>query len=249
MTFISKFLVSLIFFFAIIKLSGAQSSGTQNDFWKDILKKVKKISSNRDSLSNTDIISGLKEALNIGAKNSIDKLSAADGFFKDAMVKILLPSEAQKVEKTLRTFGAEKLIDNAILSLNRAAEDASKKATPIFLSAVKQMNIRDALGILNGDDTAATSYLKKTTGAELALAFKPVVDSSLIKVDATKYWKDIFNKYNMFSSHKVETDLGAYVTQKAIDGVFYYIAQEEKNIRKNPSNYASDLLRKIFTKQ
>ncbi|MES2773442.1 MAG: DUF4197 domain-containing protein [Bacteroidota bacterium] len=229
-------------------LTAGPAMAQKKGIFKTILDKATGASSGKDSLSNGDIVSGLKEALNVGTQNSTGKLSIADGFLKDAAVKILLPAEVQKVEKTLRTFGMGKLADNAILSLNRAAEDASKKAAPIFLSAIKNMNISDALGILKGGDTSATSYLKKTTGTLLTAAFKPVIDSSLIKTDATKYWKDMFTTYNKFSSKKVETDLSAYVTQKAMDGIFYYVALEEKNIRKNPVGYASDILKKVFGK-
>jgi len=218
----------------------------KSGFLKNVLDKATGKSPEKDSLGSTDIISGLKEALNLGTQKSTGKLSAADGFFKDAAIKILLPTELQKVEKTLRTFGFGKLADNAILSLNRAAEDASNKAAPIFLSAIKSISIGDAMGILKGGDTSATFYLKKTTGAALSAAFKPVIDSSLIKVDATKYWKDFSGTYNKFAGTKVETDLGAYVTQKAMDGIFYYVAQEEKNIRKNPAGYASEILNKVF---
>lgn len=245
----SNFIALVIFFSVFAELTSAQTSNSNNTFLKDILKKVKNITGNNDSLSSVDIVSGLKEALNVGTKKSVDKLSITDGFLKDAVVKILLPPEAQEIEKKLRMFGGGKLVDNAITSLNRAAEDASKKATPIFLSAIKKMNIHDALGILNGSDTSATFYLKKTTGAELIAAFKPIIDSSLIKVDATKYWKDIFTNYNKFFPNKVETDLGAYVTRKAMDGIFYYVAQEEKDIRKNPGNYASDILKRVFGKK
>ena len=226
----------------------AQTAKPKKGIFKTIIDKAVSKTTGKDSLSNNDIINGLKEALNVGTQNSTGKLSVADGFLKDAAVKILLPAEVQKAEKTLRSFGMGNLADNTILSLNRAAEDASKKAAPIFLSAIKRMSIGDALSILKGGDTSATSYLKKTTGASLSAAFKPVIDSSLVKVDATKYWKDLFSAYNKFSAKKVETDLGTYVTQKAMDGIFYYVAQEEKSIRKNPAGYASDILKKVFGK-
>jgi hypothetical protein len=200
------------------------------------------------SLSNDDIASGLKDALKIGVQKSTDRLSAVDGFFKDAAVKILLPPEAQKVEKTLRGLGMGQMVDNAILSINRAAEDASKSAAPIFIGAIKGMSLGDALGILRGPDTAATSYLKKTTTPQLTVAFKPVIDASLKKTNATKYWKDVFETYNKLPTtfHKVNTDLTAYATQKAIDGIFYYVAVEEKNIRKNPAAQVTDILQKVF---
>lgn len=200
------------------------------------------------SLSTDEIVSGLKEALSVGTNNSTGKLSAADGFFKDAAVKLLMPEEAQKVEKTLRSIGAGKLVDDAILSLNRAAEDASKSAAPIFLNAIKKMSIQDALGILKGTDTAATSYLRKATTSELTAAFKPIIDASLEKVNATKYWAAVFDKYNKLPTtfKKVDTDLSSYTTSKALNGIFYYVASEEKKIRTNPAARVTDILKKVF---
>jgi hypothetical protein len=202
------------------------------------------------SLSTDEIVSGLKEALSLGAKKSADKLSAADGFFKDAAVKVLMPPEAQKVEKTLRNIGAGKLVDDAILSFNRAAEDASKSAAPIFVDAVKNMSIQDALGILKGADTSATSYLKKATTTSLTTAFKPTIDSSLSKVGATRYWALVVEKYNSLPTtfSKVNSDLPAYVTEKALSGIFHYVADEEKKIRSNPAARVSDILKKVFAK-
>jgi hypothetical protein len=202
------------------------------------------------SLSNDEIVSGLKEALSLGAKKSAEKLSAADGFFKDAAVKVLMPPEAQKVEKTLRSIGAGKLVDDAILSFNRAAEDASKSAAPIFVDAVKNMSVQDALGILKGADTAATHYLKKTTTARLTTAFKPSIDSSLAKVNATRYWSLVVDKYNSLPTtfNKVNSDLPSYVTEKAMSGIFHYVAEEEKQIRANPAARVNDILKKVFAK-
>ena len=200
-------------------------------------------------LSTEDIVAGLKDALNHGTQKSTDKLSVVDGFFKDAAVKILLPPEAAKVEKTLRSAGFGKQVDDAILSLNRAAEDAAKSAAPIFLSAIKNMTVSDGVNILRGPDTAATGYLRKTTSAELTARFRPVIDSSLQKTGATRYWKQIFDTYNkMPLVQKVNSDLPAYATAKALDGVFYYVAIEEKNIRTNPAAQVDDLLKKVFGK-
>jgi len=201
-------------------------------------------------LSNDEIVSGLKEALSLGAQKSADKLSAADGFFKDAAVKVLMPPEAQKVEKTLRSIGAGKLVDDAILSFNRAAEDASKSAAPIFVDAVKNMSVQDALGILKGADTSATYYLKKTTTAKLTTAFRPTIDASLAKVNATKYWSQVIDKYNSLPTtfNKVNSDLPAYVTERALSGIFHYVADEEKQIRANPAARVSDILKKVFAK-
>jgi hypothetical protein len=201
------------------------------------------------SLSSDDIVAGLKEALSQGTKKSADKLSAIDGFFKDAAVKILLPPEAAKVEKALRSAGLGQQVDDAILSLNRAAEDAAKSAAPIFLSAIQHMSVQDGVGILKGADTAATSYLRKSTTVQLTASFRPVIDTSLQKTGATKYWKTLFETYNkMPFVSKVNTDLPSYATSKALDGVFYYVAQEEKNIRQNPAAQVTDLLKKVFGK-
>jgi hypothetical protein len=199
-------------------------------------------------LSTEEIVSGLKEALSVGTNNSTGKLSATDGFFKDAAVKLLMPEEAKKVEKTLRSIGAGKLVDDAILSLNRAAEDASKSAAPIFLNAIKKMTIQDAVGILKGTDTAATSYLRGATTIDLTTAFKPIIDASLEKVGATKYWAAVFNQYNKLPTtfKKVDTDISGYATGKALNGIFYYVASEEKKIRTNPVARVSDVLKKVF---
>ncbi len=245
---IKSFLLLTVLATGVFNPLVAQKAKPKKGTFKKILDKTIGKNSGADSLSNTDMISGLKEALNVGTQKTTGKLSLADGFLKDAAIKILLPAEVQKVEKTLRSFGMGKLADNALLSLNRAAEDASKKAAPIFLSAIKSMSIIDALSIIKGADTSATVYLKKTTGASLSEAFKPVIDSSLLKTDATKYWREMFTAYNRFSANKVETDLSTYVTQKAMDGIFYYVAMEEKNIRKNPAAYANAILNKIFGK-
>src|SRR5437868_11611621 len=150
---------------------------TPQDILKGFKKKFKKDTTSsgaQGSLTTDDVISGLKEALNNGVNNGTAKLSAVNGFFANAAVKILMPPEAEKVEKTLRSIGLGKEVDNAILSMNRAAEDAAKSAAPIFLSAIKQMSISDAWGILRGGDTAATAYLRKTTTVSLTNAFRPV---------------------------------------------------------------------------
>jgi hypothetical protein len=203
-------------------------------------------SGNTANTQQSQIAEGLKQALTIGTQNSTNRLSAVDGFFKDAAIKILLPPEAQNVEKTLRNFGLGSLVDKTILSINRAAEDAAKSATPIFVNAIKQMTISDAIGILRGGDFAATNYFKdKTTGA-LTDAFKPVISKSLNKVDATKYWSDMFTAYNKFSAKKVPTDINVYVTQKAIDGIFYEVGLEEQKIRKDPAARVTDLLKTVF---
>jgi hypothetical protein len=215
----------------------------------DLFKKGSSLFSKKSSsgkLSTDEIVSGLKEALSLGAQKSGDKLSATDGFFKDAAVKILLPKQIRDVENKMRMLGMGKLVDDAELSLNRAAEDASKSAAPIFLSAIKQMTVTDALNILKGTDTAATGYLRKTTTPQLTDAFMPVIETSLKKTDAAKYWNQVFTAYNRFSKDPVDTDINSYVTSKALDGVFYYVAQEELSIRKDPAARVTDILKKVF---
>ena len=198
------------------------------------------------SLSNDEIISGLKEALKIGTDNSSLRVGKMDGFFKDAVIKILMPEEAKKAEKTLRSLGLGSLVDNAILSMNRAAEDASKGVGNIFWNAIRSMTIKDGLQILKGSDFAATDYLKKATTVEITAKFRPVIDSSLAKVGATRYWKDVFTNYNRFTVKPINPDLSAYVTERAMNGLFYYIAQEEQKIRKDPAAQVTSLLKKVF---
>jgi hypothetical protein len=198
-------------------------------------------------LSSDDIVSGLKDALAKGTQKSTDKLSAADGFFKDAAVKILFPPEAAKMEKTLRSAGFGPQVDKAILDINRAAEDAAKSAAPIFLNAIKNMSVTDGIGILRGPDTAATAYLRKSTSVALTAAFLPVISNSLQKTGATQSWKTVVSAYNGIPfQKKLNPDLPAYCTQRALDGVFYYVAVEEKSIRQNPAGQADELLKKVF---
>jgi hypothetical protein len=204
---------------------------------------------NNGTLTNDEVVAGLKQALEFGTDTAAMKLSVLNGFFGDAAVKILMPPEAQKVEKTLRDAGFGSVVDKAVLSMNRAAEDATKSVGNIFLDAIKQMTIQDAFGILRGGNLAATNYLKDKTTAALTASFSPIISQSLQKVDATKYWKDIFSVYNRFSSKPVNTDLTAYVTQKALDGLFYHIGLEEQKIRTDPAARITDLLKKVFASQ
>jgi hypothetical protein len=200
------------------------------------------------ALSNDDIVAGLKEALSVGAKNSANKLSSVDGFFANAAIKVLMPPEAKKVETALRTAGMGKLVDNAILSMNRAAEEASKSAAPIFVNAITSMSFSDALNILKGSDTAATGYLRGKTVSALTSAFRPVIDTALSKTSATSYWKTVFDAYNKLPTtfNKINPDLAGYVTEKSLSGMFFQVAQEEQKIRKDPAARVSDILKKVF---
>lgn len=194
-----------------------------------------------------EIGNALKQALEIGTSAGADRLSAKDGFFGNMAIKILFPTEAQKVEKTLRSVGLNSLADNVILSLNRAAEDAAKEAKPIFVNAIKQMTITDATNILLGNKDAATSYFKRVTTAQLMEKFSPVISNSLSKVGATKYWTDAATAYNKVPLVKpVNTNLTQYVAEKAIEGMFVQVAQEELKIRDNIGARSSSLLQKVF---
>ena len=203
-----------------------------------------------DLLGTTDIGAGLKEALQKGVTEQVTKLTAVDGFYKNEAVKILFPEELQKVDKTLRSIGLSSLADEGVKALNRAAEDAVKEATPIFVSAITSMKITDAKNILTGGDTAATTYLEGTTSTSLAAKFSPVIQTSLSKVGADKIWETIIARYNKVPLvTKVNTDLTNYVTEKAMEGVFKMIAVEEKDIRTNLSARTSPLLKKVFAMQ
>ncbi|HCN83328.1 MAG TPA: DUF4197 domain-containing protein [Sphingobacteriaceae bacterium] len=214
----------------------------------DTLNQTAQILNQAGNPSQTEIALGLKQALEFGTTSSAERLSATDGFFANAAVKILFPEEAQKVERTLRSVGLNKLADNVILSINRAAESAAKEAKPIFVSAIKNMTISDAANILLGrQDDAATLYFKRVTSDQLQLKFQPVVQSSLNNVGATRYWSDAITAYNKIPLvSKVNPDLNAYVTQKAIDGIFYEIAKEELKIRNNINARSTTLLQKVF---
>ena len=206
--------------------------------------KTKKI---QQDPSIAEIAMGLKDALSQGTSESADQLSAVDGFFGNAAIKILFPPEAQKAEKTLREIGLNDLCDKVILSLNRAAEDAAKQAKPIFINAIKGMTFDDAMAILTGPPDAATQYFKKTTSAQLASAFKPVIQTSLNKVGATKYYGDAAKAYNEVPFvKKINPDIVDYATQKAIDGIFYQIALEELNIRKHIDARQNPVVKKVF---
>ena len=199
-------------------------------------------------LSNADIVSGLKEALRVATDSTSKTLSSPGGYFKNQAIKIIMPAEALKAEKTLRSIGAGPLVDKAILSMNSAAENAAGQVGEIFLTSIKQMTVTDGLNILRGGDNAATNFLKRTTTTILMERMKPVIENSLKQVNADKYWKDVFSKYNMFSQQKVETDLSNYVTSKALEGMFYNIALQEAKIRKDPAAQVTDILKKVFAK-
>ncbi|WP_405381155.1 DUF4197 domain-containing protein [Maribacter sp. LLG6340-A2] len=206
--------------------------------------------SNNTVLSNEVIANGLKEALDQGIEKQVSKLTAQDGFYKNELVKILLPEELQKVDKTLRDIGLGNLADEGLKVLNRAAEDAVSEATPIFVNAVKEMTFTDAKNILLGENNAATAYLENRTNTALYNKFKPVIDASFKKVNADKVWNSLITKYNSIPlTNNVNPDLTDYVTQEALQGVYTMIELEEKEIRTNLSSRTTDILRKVFALQ
>lgn len=212
----------------------------------DKLKKAVK----GESLSTEEVAAGLKEALTNGASKGSDLVSQVDGYFKNAEIKIPFPPEVQKVETKLRQMGMGDQVDKFVLALNRGAEDAAKEAKPIFVTAIKQMTIQDAWSILKGEDDSATQYLKRTTTSQLTEKFKPVIQKSLEKTNATKYYKDLVTTYNKIPMvQKVNPNLDDYATEKSIGGLFVMVAKEEKSIRDNPTARTTELLKKVFSAQ
>lgn len=201
-------------------------------------------------VTNAEIGSGLRQALDQGIDKQVTKLTQENGFFDNELVRIGLPPELQKVDKTLRDFGLNSLADEGLRVLNRAAEDAVKEATPIFVTAVQEITFNDARNILLGNETAATFYLTEKTSAPLYSKFNPVIKTSLDKVGATEVWTNIINRYNELPlTSKVNPDLADYVTNEALEGVFTMIAIEEQAIRTNVGARTTQLLQRVFALQ
>jgi len=214
-----------------------------------------------DTLSKSDIARGLKEALRVGTDTAVNQLSKANGYYKDELVKILLPQEANVIiENVNRIPGGDQLVDKVILNINRAAEDASKEAAPIFKQSITSMTISDALGILNGADTAATNYLRRTTYQQLYNLYKPKIKSSVNKnlignISTAETWNNLTGTWNKFANSMVgqiggfqpiDVNLEDFLTRKALDGLFVKIAEEEKQIRKEPVARVTAILKKVF---
>ena len=240
---------------SLLALTGsAAQAQTLKDLWNNVKTNTNNGSGkggngvSLNSLSNTEIVGALREALQVGAKNASVKLSAQNGYFGNSLVKILMPPEAKKVEQALRQVGMNDLVDRTILSMNRAAEDAAVKAAPIFINAITTMSIQDGLNIVRGGNGAATNYLKTRTTAELTRAFRPVIEGSLNKLNVASYWNQLFTFYNKLPTtfNKINPDLTAYVTERALNGLFVTIAEEENKIRTNPTARVTNLLQKVF---
>ncbi|WP_375445926.1 DUF4197 domain-containing protein [uncultured Fibrella sp.] len=212
-----------------------------------LLEKVIQPAASGGSLSSTEIATGLKEALRVGIDKGATQASALDGYNKNTLIKILFPPEAQRIESRLRQLGFGNQVDQFVLALNRSAEDAAKKAKPVFFKAITQMSISDAVGILRGGQDAATQYLRRTTGQQLVSEFTPIIDSTLQKNNATRYYNTLASTYNRLPLVKpVNANLTEYATNKAVDGLFILVAQEEKRIREDPVARVTDILKRVF---
>lgn len=225
---------------------------------------VKGVYGDQLPLTQTEIIAGLKQALSVGVNSSVGRLAIADGYLKDQAIKILLPPEAEVITSNLSKLpGGQQLVDRVITSINRAASDAAKEASPIILNSIRNMTIQDAAGILKGGDHAATDFLKRTSYDALVSLYRPKIQGSLNEkllgnLSAQQSWNELTGKWNtiaksaigqMASLKTVETDLSAYLTKKALDGLFLKIADTEKNIRQDPAARVTDLLKRVFSRQ
>ncbi|PCH93405.1 MAG: hypothetical protein COB85_07160 [Bacteroidetes bacterium] len=231
------FLFTLVFFISF-------SSNSQGLL--DLAKKAQQVLP-VGGLSEDEVVKGLKEALVKGTNSGTSTASKLDGFLGNPSIKIPFPPEVKQVEDKLRSLGMNKLVDDFIVSLNRGAEQAADEAKPIFVSAITGMTVKDGFDILKGADDAATRYLEKTTTAGLTSAFQPVIKKALDATNATKYWAQIITAYNKIPFiADVNPNLDEYATEKAITGLFFLIAIQEKLIREDPLARTSELLKKVF---
>lgn len=232
-------------------LAGGCSSTQITQTMKEVADQIS--NGGTPALTNEDVIAGLKEALVKGAEHSVDVASVTDGFWKSDRLRIPFPEEAIKVKNTLNDIGLESQVEKFELTMNRAAETAAKEAVPVFVNAIKGMTVADGFAILKGGDHAATNFLKEKTTAELTAKFRPIVEKATQQVALTSYWTPLTSAYNkatlLTGGKAVDPDLDAYVTQKAIDGLFVLVADEEQKIRQDPLARTTDLLRRVFAAQ
>ncbi|GGH71880.1 DUF4197 domain-containing protein [Phaeocystidibacter marisrubri] len=213
----------------------------------DVLMTMSETMQTNMPLTEAEVSNGLKEALRVGITNAVTQTSQTDGYLNNSLIRIPFPPEAQKVKEALNNIGMNNLVKQFEESMNHAAENASAKATDIFVDAISKMTITDAMSILKGSDDAATQYLHRTTGSQLEAAFTPIVEDALKSVNVTQYWSDITTAYNQIPFvSPVNTDLTGYVTHSAIDGLFIMVANEEKEIRENPQARVNDILKRVF---
>lgn len=241
-----KIIIPVVFASSLLFLD---SCDTLNEVAETLINSTSS-SSSSTPLTNADVISGLKEALTVGIKNSVNLTSVTDGFLKNDSIKIPFPADAIKVRNAAIKWGLTSEVEQFETTLNRAAEQATKTAVPIFVSAITNMSISDGFSILNGGNGAATKYLKEQTTSQLTTAFKPTVDSAIATVKLTEYWEPIISRYNktmkLTGGTQINSDLSSYVTEKAINGLFYMVEQEEDKIRQDPTARVTEILQKVF---
>ena len=234
---------------SLLTLFGTSCSAQFPKSLKDAAKQVTGTGAG-SGLTNADVVAGLKEALTKGAEHSVDLASVSDGFWKNPRLRIPFPPEAEKMKNTLNNIGMSAQVEKFELTMNRAAEQATKEAVPVFVNAIKGMSVSDGFTILKGGDHAATNFLKDKTTAELMAKFRPIVEKATQQVALTSYWTPLagaYNKASMFTGGQaIDPDLDAYVTQKAIDGLFILVADEELKIRQDPMARTTDLLKRVF---
>jgi hypothetical protein len=235
---------------AVLLLSASPSlAGIFEDFSREVLPSLQQ----KNSLDESTVVKGLKEALATGTERAVTEVSRPNGYFGNSLIKILLPDKVQKAADLLGAIGYQKQVDEFVLSMNRAAETAAPKAAGFFGNAIRQMTVEDAKGILSGGDTAATQFFEKKTRAQLFEAFKPTVAKSMDKVGTVRSYKEMIGKYDTLPLAALvgtpSLDLDSYVTNKALDGLFTMVGEEEKKIRTNPAAQTTDILRKVFGKK
>jgi hypothetical protein len=235
---------------AFVAMFGIACTSTQ---FTQTVKEVSDQMSGTAPLTNADVVAGLKEALTKGAEHAVDGASVTDGFWKSSRLRIPFPPEAIKVKNTLNDLGMSAQVEKFELTMNRAAESAAQEAVPVFVNAIKGMSVANGFAILKGGDHAATNFLKERTTAELTAKFRPIVENATKQVALTSYWTPLAGAYNkatlLTGGQAVNPDLDAYVTQKAIDGLFILVADEEQQIRKDPLARTTDLLKRVFGAQ
>ena len=225
-------------------------SPCQAGFFDDLSREVLPAVQPQSALDNSTIVKGLKEALATGTERAVTEVAKPDGYFGNQLIKILLPDKIQQAANLLSKVGYQKQVDEFVLSMNRAAEKAAPRAASFFGDAIRQMTVEDARGILSGGDTAATTFFEKKTRSRLFDAFKPTVSTSMDQVGTARAYKEMIGTYETVPLASLagtpSLDLDAYVTNKALDGLFKMVGEEEKKIRSNPAAQTTDLLRKVF---
>jgi hypothetical protein len=241
--------IFLTIFSLIIIIAAPAYAGFLDDVKKELKEAVKEVKEKDKGLSEETVIAGLKEALDVGTRKAVKKVSKLDGYYRNPRITIPFPPKVEKAAKALRKIGLDKEVDRFVLSMNRAAEKAAPKAVDIFVKSIKGMSFTDARGILEGGETAATDFFRRKTSAELSAIFRPAVSSAMNEVGVTRNFKKIMKKYASLPFVKEEyVDLDGYVTGKALEGLFLMVGEEEKKIRKDPAARVTELLKQVFGK-